>query len=164
MFQHALPHYWLQKVGWGLIIEVFIAGHKPILSVSVGRSFSLIRAFLTISFTKCSIEHSSGGLISLIYTVSAAVAPSHSTGWRLLAPSPVIIQSGLTPRFLHKVRSQSEGMLPLFFASAIDDCLIPKNSASSVYVLHPAASKNRSSGVDMRLLLVELLCPFSYQV
>ena len=89
-----------------------------------------------------------------MYIVRGSSVSTGYEGCSPFGPCPHKTQSGFVPLFLHSVRSQSEGILPLFFASAIEDCLIPKNSANSTCVLHPAASKKRSSGVGMGLLLL----------
>lgn len=94
-----------------------------------------------ISTISSSIVHSSGGLISKMGTCRGTTIPIPSQDCSIRAPCPVSIPSGLIPFFRSAVRSQSGGIV-FFFASEIDDCFIPKNSANSACVLHSTAQKS----------------------
>ena len=93
-----------------------------------------------ISTISSSIVHSSGGLISKMGTCRGTTIPIPSQDCNIRVPCPVSIQSGLIPFFRSAVRSQSGGIVFLFFASEIDDCFIPKNFAKLACILPPQKS------------------------
>ncbi len=88
------------------------------------------------------LEHCSGSRTSVTRT-TWGVPCSEPAGMRYRAPSPLRTQKGLIHFFANSFMCHSAGMDWRRRASETDDCLTSRKSASSTWVLHPAASNTR---------------------